>query len=94
LKNSGPIYQKYGRQIANIGGGDFLFHALSGRNLSADEILKVRNDIANKVEENNPDQINVMNAYHIVSALSQSHAMEDSAIADLMKGRDKIPNRV
>ena len=94
VEKSDLIYQKYGEQIPNIGGGDCLFHALSGRNLSMDEILKVRDDIANKIEENNPDQVDVMNAYHIASALSQSYAMEHSAVADLMRGRDKIPNRI
>lgn len=94
VKKSEPIYRKYGKQISNIGGGDCLFHALSGRNLSANEILEVRNDIANNVEENNPDQVNVMNAYHIAAALSQSGAMRGSELEELMRGRDKIPNRV
>lgn len=94
MRKSGPIYKKYGEQIHNIGGGDCLFHALSGRNLSTDEILEVRNNIANKVEENNPDQVNVMNAYHIASALSQSYAMGGRAIEELMRGRDKIPNKI
>ncbi|WP_220809762.1 hypothetical protein [Noviherbaspirillum aridicola] len=89
---SAPIdLRAYGR-IPNQGGGDCLFHALSGRNLSADEIVALRGRVA-AVRAGLSDTEQAFNAHRLVAGLTQTPGLHAKGMA-LMQGRHAIPNSV
>jgi hypothetical protein len=73
----------------NAGGGDCLFHALAGRDLSEQELLVVRQTIAAIRDGTGENQ--VLNALHVAAALTQTG---DGADAHMIEGRHNIPDTV
>jgi hypothetical protein len=74
--------------IQNEGGGDCLFHALAGRNLTEAEMLVERQVVA-AMREGMPDN-QALNALNVAAALSQT----SPEFAGLALGRHNIPNSV
>jgi len=83
---------KYGKRISNTGGGDCLFHALVGRNLSNKEIIEIRARIAD-VRRSLPSGEEAWNAHRLVAGLTQT---PDFGVwgQTLMEGRHSISNEV
>ena len=78
--------------IENIGGGDCLFHALAGRDLEAEDVLRQRAEIA-EVRTDMDGNIN-RNAHAMVTALYQTGVVNDEDLRFLMEGRHAIPHNV
>jgi hypothetical protein len=75
--------------IQNPGGGDCLFHALIGRDLSTAELLVLRQQVA-ALRGGMPEN-RVLNAINVAEALSQTYGGEYD---DRIDGRTEIPNDV
>lgn len=90
---AGPVWAKYGNLIPNVGGGDCLFHALAGTNLSLDAILVLRERISNIKRNDGSSEGMNLNAYQLVEGLLQTPEFRSSAIK-MMDGRHAIPNDV
>lgn len=78
--------------LENDGGGDCLFHALEGKNLSADDLLVIRKKVADikLTMASTPE----LNANNIVAALSQTPGLRASFIHRITFGRHNVPNNV
>lgn len=77
--------------IENMGGGDCLFHALAGRDLDPEEVLRVRGEIA---EERTRLPEGQNNAHAIVTALYQTGMINEEDLRALVEGRHNMPNSV
>lgn len=82
----------FGTPVSNIGGGDCLFHALAGKNLSLEEIMVIRADVAH-VKRRAPET-GIPNSHHLAAALSQTQSLGLDQVLALMDRRDSIPNEV
>ncbi len=89
------VENKYGQILSNRGGGDCLFHALAGKNLSENEIIGLRARIADiKRNASDEERDKNMNANQLVAGLSQTPAIGPEKAMQLMFGRHAIPNDV
>lgn len=77
--------------LENDGGGDCLFYALAGKNLSPKQLLKMRAKIARQ-RRHLPEGNN--NAHSVVMALYQSGVVDEEDLRTMMEGRHNIPNNV
>lgn len=75
----------------NAGGGDCLFYALEGHNLTPREVLDLRQEVAHERTQM-PERGNV-NAWNIMTALHQTPATHGSANR-MMTGRHDVSNAV
>jgi hypothetical protein len=71
----------------NPGGGDCLFHALAGKDLSPEEILQLRQLVAE--QRGGMPENEVMNSLNIAAALTQTGLGHE-----LITGRHRVPNSV
>lgn len=89
------VENKYGQILSNRGGGDCLFHALAGKDLSENEIIGLRARIAEiKRNASDEERDKNMNANQLVAGLSQTPAIGPEKAIQLMFGRHAIPNDV
>jgi hypothetical protein len=75
----------------NAGGGDCLFYALEGHDLTPRELLDLRRQVADE-RRRMPARGNI-NAWNMIAALHQTPETRDSA-QRLMADRDEVPNEV
>ena len=76
--------------IPNPGGGDCLFHALAGKNLSPRSMLRIRKTVA--ALRNGMPENQALNAQNVAAALFQT--LSDRKARELITGRHNIPNDV
>lgn len=86
-----PFAESLFELVCNEGGGDCLFHALEGKNLAFEDVVALRDRVADEREamEENP----LRNRDHVEAALRQTPFLAEDAL-DLLIGRARIPNRV
>lgn len=77
--------------LENNGGGDCLFYALAGKDLTPKQLLKMRARIARQ-RRHLPEGNN--NAHSVVMALYQSGVVDEEDLRSMMEGRHNIPNNV
>jgi Domain of unknown function (DUF4157)/Fic/DOC family len=76
----------------NDGGGDCIFHALEGRNLTPREILDLRGEVAAVRRDMPPGRDNI-NAWSMITALHQTPDTSHR-VQELMADRHDVPNEV
>lgn len=84
--------ETYGTIIPNPGGGDCLFHALAGRDLSSTEIEVLRAQVA-RITESDAERTPSYNAQQMAAELSRTPAYAPWAL-EVMSGRHEIPNAI
>lgn len=85
---------RYGTAIPNAGGGDCVIHALEGRNLTDEELLVTRAELAD-IRRTMPDTETSpsANASLLATLLLETPRFSQNGLS-LMQGRHAIPNRV
>lgn len=91
-QNMAPLSLGAYQRVRNIGGGDCLFHALAGRNLSYQEVVELRGRVADIRREMQPGE-EAWNAQRLVAGLTQTPGI-GSFGQELMTGRHSISNQL
>ncbi|HET6763026.1 MAG TPA: hypothetical protein VFH27_05120, partial [Longimicrobiaceae bacterium] len=80
------------QRTPNAGGGDCLYYALAGKNLTPEEIGAYRQSVASDTETaESTEAREMMNAQHVAAALTQSGV---PGAMKLVAGRHRIPNQL
>jgi hypothetical protein len=90
-----PLRPEMFERVGNAGGGDCLFHALAGKDLSPREILDLRQRIAARIEETPDTELGKnANSNQVVATLTQTPVIGEHEAMEMVRGRDQVPNAV